>query len=128
MARTSFRLIPIQTVTKPVALATADNTVTTADLTKTHFVINSLQTNTQNAFNSLLGNALSGGVLIENVTLIAGQANYVNHTLGQPPKSWFPCGMQGFTMLYEDSASNTAPDKQLILYTYINTITDLYVF
>lgn len=128
MAKTSFKLIPIQTVTKPIAKPTATNTITTADLTKTHFVINSLQTNTQNAFNSVLSNTLMGGKLLLDVVLIAGQPNYVNHPLGQALNGWFMSRPQGFTMLYEDEASNKSPDKQIILYTYIDTTIDLYVF
>lgn len=125
---TSFKLIPIQTVVKPVAAPTATNTITTADLTKTHFVINSLQTNTQNALAPVLANPLMGGKLLTNITLTAGQPNFVNHTLGQALNGWFFSRPQGFTMLYEDETNNKSPDKQIILYTYIDTIVDLYVF
>jgi hypothetical protein len=64
---------------------------------------------------------------IFNVSLKAGQDNYVNHLLGYNYTSWFIGKCNEFCRIKESSTINNYKDKVLILNIDVDVTVDLYV-
>jgi hypothetical protein len=122
MVTRSFREIPIPTPAPSVA------PVSSSDLSKTHYMINQLQINTSQALKPVLSNPLvTNGKTLSDVALFAGMPNTVNHLLGQTLQGWTFSRPQSFCVLWED-ANQPNLSSQIVLWTYIDTITDLLVW
>lgn len=119
--------VVIPTISKPVAPATASTTATIADLNKTHFVVNTIQQNVKSAITPVISNPVNNSVTLSSITLLAGKPNYINHMLGHTLQGWEISRPKAFSVLWEDPVQPML-DKQIILWTYIDTITDLIVW
>ena len=134
MVTTSFKKLVIPTIIVPQGkvhgsgASTPADTVSTSDLNKTHFVINALQTNVDNALKPVLANPIvSNSKVLPAVALFAGKANVIDHMLGQTLQGWMISRPTSPFMPWED-ASQPNLDKQIVIWTYIDTITDIVVW
>lgn len=89
--------------------------------------INQLQQNIQQALHPLLASPLANGVLLEDVSLLAGP-NVINHTLGRILRGWFVTRLQGAAQVYDAQEANLFQSKTLALVSSANVVVDLFVF
>lgn len=64
------------------------------------------QTRWKSQLDVLLSNVLTGGVLLTNVSLVAGN-NVINHTLGRMQRGWFVVDQTGASAVFRAQPFNT---------------------
>lgn len=75
----------------------------------------------------ILNNALSSGLLLQNVLLTPGD-NAVNHKLDRRLVGWFITRKRNAAVIFDKQDSNSFPSLTLVLNSDIDTMVDLYVF
>lgn len=127
MVTRAFKLLPMPSLSVHTTTG-LKAPITAEDLNKTHFVMNQMQTNTALALKPVLSNPIvTNGKTLKDVSLTAGIPNVVNHLLGQQLQGWTISRPKSFCVLWED-ANQPNLSTQIVLWTYIDTITDIIVF
>lgn len=68
------------------------------------------------------------GVSLRNVSLVAGQDNFVNHKLNRKLRGWIVTRVRGNSVLWDLQDDNDAPTRTLNLRCSQDVIIDLWVF
>lgn len=74
------------------------------------------------------GSPLTGALVLANVTLTAGKDNAVPHKLGKAATGYLVIKANAATTVFDSSASNPIPDKQLLLRASSTAKVSLLVF
>ena len=118
---------------KPFAKIPLNNS-TISDNSDIIRVVNLIQNNVSDSLNPVITNAANDIITLTQVSLIAGQVNVINHTLGRILKSW-SAAPYGPAMIWKDpgtsqtaSLNNQSPNKTIWLWTSANVIIDLNVW
>jgi hypothetical protein len=80
-------------------------------------IVNRIQENISSSFRPLENAPLYGSVLVENVSLTAGQDNLVSHKLTQKPIAWVIVGLNANTSVWSPvtaSLENQSSNERLI--------------
>lgn len=86
-----------------------------------------MQTAWAKAINPVLGNPISQGQLLTGLVLASGD-NTINHKLGRKLQGWIIVGLNASVTFYDKQATNSMPEKTLVLHTTGAATINLYVF
>ena len=86
-----------------------------------------LQTNWAKEINPVLGNPISQGLLLTGLVLASGD-NTINHKLGRKLQGWIIVGLSASVTFYDKQATNSMPQKTLVLNASGAATINLYVF
>ncbi len=89
--------------------------------------LDQMQTTWANALNPLIANPYLNGILLKNVSLVAG-SNVVSHRLSRNLQGWNPTRIRSSATLYDQQDSNQNPQLTLILVASAPCVVDLWVF
>lgn len=73
-------------------------------------------------------NVLNGAILLSGVKLVAGKDNPVAHKLGREAQGYHIARLNADARIYDSSARNPIPEKQLLLRTTADVTASLLVF
>ncbi len=90
--------------------------------------LNSVQDNVEESFIPLLRNPLVDGLILENIVLVTGQDNVINHKLGRQLQGWIVVGKNAAADIYDNQSNNSLTNLTLYLRTTANCTIKLYVF
>lgn len=90
--------------------------------------LNLIQDNTEDAINSIALNSFLNGNILEDIQLVTGQDNIVNHKLGKKLQGWLLVGNNANSVIYDNQSSNNTPNLTLLLRATANCTVKLYVF
>jgi hypothetical protein len=88
---------------------------------------NTLVTNLQGIFTSLLGRVQLDSVVLQDVPITAGQNN-IQHTLGRTLTGWKIVRLNGYAAFYDLQGSNPDPTNYLLLMASANCTVSLEVY
>ncbi len=91
-------------------------------------VVNSLQTNIEEAITSLVQKTQNDSIILTNIQLTAGQNNVINHTLNKKISGWKLVRVRGQANIWDTQDDNPASNLTLWLRTSANVTVDLEVF
>lgn len=91
-------------------------------------VINTLQNNIENSFNPIVSNIQNDSTILQNIQLLAGQNNIVNHTLNRNLMGYNIIRLRANSIVWDTQDSNPSPNLTLWLSCSANVIVDLEVF
>lgn len=91
-------------------------------------VINNLQDNVATALNPLVAKFQNDSTILPNVSLVSGQVNTINHTLGRQLAGWKIVRQRGPASISDVQDSNKQSNLTLLLVTSANVVVDLEVF
>ena len=86
-----------------------------------------MQTAWASKLNPVLANAITQGLLLKSVVLLAG-ANQINHKLGRALQGWLIVRSRSLASVYDLQDGNKTPTLTLSLQSSATVTVDLYVF
>lgn len=87
-----------------------------------------MQTSWANQLNPLLSNPSLQCSILQNIALVSGQTNTINHLLGRTLQGWRLIRVRGQATIWDTQDSNTNPSQTLLLHTSNNVTVNLEVF
>jgi hypothetical protein len=91
-------------------------------------IINQLQNNIYNSITSIIKATQNDSIVLQNITLISGQINTINHTLNRKLKGWYLSRVRGKCQVYDVQDTNKSQELTLLLNTDTTVVVDLVVF
>lgn len=79
------------------------------------------------ALNPLLKNPVTGGIILEKVSLSVG-SNTIPHKLGRKLVGWMLVRLRSGSSIYDNQDANTSPEISLVLVSSAAAVVDIYVF
>lgn len=89
--------------------------------------LSSMQTTWASQINPVLDNAITQGILLQNVDLVIG-TNSIDHHLGHKVRGWIITRKRGPANIYDTDATNPLALLKLNLVSDAIVSVDLYVF
>jgi hypothetical protein len=86
-----------------------------------------MQNQWSSMLNPLLDNAMTQGIFLYNVQLLAGN-NQIDHKLGHILRGWVITRKRGPADIYDNQATNPFPQLTLTLNSSTSCNVDIYVF
>ncbi len=90
-------------------------------------VVNQLQGNIESSISSMVVKVQNDSEIVTNVSLIAGQVNIVNHSLGRKLSKWSAIRVRGQCHVWDTQDDNPSQTLTLWLHTDTNVTVDLEV-
>jgi len=90
--------------------------------------LNRVQDRVSEALTAIQLSDIIDGVKLENVELLTGQVNSVNHKLGRKLRGWFITRKRALSDVWDNQDANNSPTKTLQLSCTQNVVVDLWVF
>lgn len=78
--------------------------------------------------NPLLASPIAAPTILKDISLITGQANAINHLLGEKLTGYLVILNSAQSTIWDNQSTNPLPDKTLILRCSANTTVSLLVF
>lgn len=88
--------------------------------------INRLQKNIDETLNQVLNIELLNGNLLEDIALVSGSINTVNHGLDRKYRGWIIVDKDANANIY--SSTSNVPEKTLLLNTTLNCVVSIWIF
>lgn len=86
-----------------------------------------LQSNLDNWSKNVQNSSVNNGILLQNIALISGQNNVIQHKLGRELVGYF-VRLKGNSIVWDTQVTNRLTTSTLILHCSANVTVDLWVF
>lgn len=87
-----------------------------------------MQTKWKSVLDKLIANPLVQGLIINDIQIVSGHPNSINHMLGRALVGWLPISQDAQAELWDSQSTNQTPKLTLLLNSSADVTVSLYVF